>query len=312
MKKFSNKILLIAFVVLGGIFALSRIYRSPSLESNIDSELLAVDTSAVDEVRIRLADSTQEELKLVKEQGKWMIESGGRKASADKGSVLSMLGVLKELKPDRMVSRKEDKWDSYEVGSGGTQVLAFANGKKVADVKIGKTGFNQSQARGPYGGGGSPYTYVRLTDESDVYAVDGFLVSHFNRKFNDWRNKIFMKINKSEINKVNFNYPDSAFVLEKQDSVWKIGSTIVENSKVDSYLNKLQFKSLSEFADDFVQAAPAPLVVQFHGAAGPVATMRAWREGDDWIVGSSLQEGVYFKGGSAIKDVFVGKSAFTN
>jgi len=56
MKKLNNKILIGALVVLVGVFALSRWLRSPGLESNLRKQLLSLDTTNINEVRIKPAN----------------------------------------------------------------------------------------------------------------------------------------------------------------------------------------------------------------------------------------------------------------
>lgn len=308
MKKLSNKILLAVLIVLIGIFALSRVFRAPSLEGNLQKSLVQVDTATVDQVKILVGDTNQIVLK--REGGNWTVQSNGNQRAADRGSINSMLGTMKELVAERMVSRKKEKWDVYQVGEQGTRVTLLSSGSEKADVYIGKAGFNQGQRQSPYGGGGAPYTYVRLAGENDVYAVDGFLVSQFNRGYDDWRNKNFTRIRKEEVVSIRFNYPDTSFVLQKQDSVWRLDGEAIETNKVDTYLNKLQVKNLYEFADDFSPGGPSPMVVRFDGANGTVATIQGWVENERWVVTSNLQSNVYFDGTSTRKDLFPGRSQF--
>ncbi len=311
MKKLSNKILIITLVVLIGIFVLSRIFRSPSLESNLRKDLVQVDTSQVTEVRIQPAKEPTKELKLIKKGNKWRIIGDAREADAEAGTVESMLGVIKKLEAQRMVTRKKDKWETFEVGEASSRVMVFAGGDKQADFRVGKTGFNQGQG----GGLSGAYTYVRLTNEDEVYSSEGFIGSHFNRTFTEWRNKAFLKITRDDVTKIQFNYPDSSFVLEKRDSVWFAGDALANESKVTQYFSKIRFKNVSDFEDGFVQPGKSLLTLQIHGNGGPIATAQAWKKNEDeWVLTSTLQDGVYFLGKTSdvIKDIFPGRDWFTN
>ncbi len=151
---------------------------------------------------------------------------------------------------------------------------------------------------------------MRLSDEDEVYTVEGFLESSFNNSFNDWRDKTLLKLNKSDITKISFRYPaDSSFVLDKRDSVWFVGNEKAEPSKVEGLLNQFTSKYLNEFADGFMPSAQADVVLQIDGSAGSLATVEAWKAEPDWILTSSTQKGVYFssKGTSVINDVLVGR-----
>lgn len=310
MKKFSNKFLLIALAILIGIFVLSRVFRSSRLESNIRKELVKLDTARVTEVKIKSSATEGEELKLIKTGSIWKVVSGTKEAVTEPGVVSSMLGVAMNLNVQRLVSRKKEKWETFEVGENSTRVTIFDGDEKLADFRVGKFGFPQEQQQG--NGIQGMYTYVRLTNEDEVYTSEGFIASHFNRSFNQWRDKTFLKITQ-EVSRIDFIYPDSSFVLEKRDTIWYAGNVRALDSKVIQYLNKIKFRNISEFEDGIVQPGGTPVQLQIAGTAGVIATAEAWpKNEDDWILSSSFQDGVYFSGkrSGVIKEIFPGKDWF--
>jgi len=307
MKKYSNKVLIIALVVLIGIFVLSKVFRSPKLESNVRKELVTIDTAKITEVRLQPAKALGQEIKLIKSGKKWKLLSESKEAKVEAGTVESMLGVLMNLQAQRMVTRKKEKWDTFEVGENSTRVSVYADGKKLTDFRVGKTGFSQGQGQGISGA----YTYIRMMDEEEVYSAEGFIGSHFNRSFNDWRDKTFLRVNKEDVDRIEFVYPDSSFVLEKRDSTWFVGDHPASVSKVDGYFNKIRFKNVNEFEEGFVSAGDPLLKMNIVKTDGAQATAQAWiKTEEDWVLTSSFQEGVYFTGKTtgAIKDVFIGKN----
>jgi hypothetical protein len=184
----------------------------------------------------------------------------------------------------------------------------YAHGKKVADFHIGKLGLTPgSGGRMP----GGTYTYVRLSDENEVYTVDGFLEPTFNNSFNEWRDKTLLKLNKDDIVKLSFNYPaDSGFVATKRDSVWYVGNDLADPSKVDRVIQSFSSKYLTEFADGFTPKAAADAVIQVDGKSGNLVTLEGWKaENSEWVLSSSLQKGIYFssKGSSVITDILIGR-----
>ena len=94
--------------------------------------------------------------------------------------------------------------------------------------------------------------------------------------------------------KISFNYPDSGFVADKRESKWWIGNALADSIKLNSFLNQLEFKNASAFADDFAPARQPDISLNIDGAAGPLATVQAWKRDTDWVVSSTLQAGVYF------------------
>jgi len=306
MKKLSNKILLTGLVVLVGIFAASRFFRSPGLESNLRKNLLTLDTAKIDEIKILPSKERTEELRLVREGNLWKVIKGTRQEPASKSSVKNLLSSL-NMEAQQMVSRKKEKWEEFNVGNNSTHVTVFNEGNKLADFHVGKLGFTQSSG----GGFGGSYTYVRLSDEDQVYSVDGFLEPTFNSTFNDWRDKTLSKLNKEDVIKLSFNYPaDSGFVVEKRDSVWYTAADKVDPSKIENLLNLLAAKYASEFAEDFTPTSLPTATLQIDGKVGNLLRIEAWKKDEaEWILSSSHQKGIYFsvKGSSATKDVFVGR-----
>ncbi|MFM8832117.1 MAG: DUF4340 domain-containing protein, partial [Cytophagales bacterium] len=197
--------------------------------------------------------------------------------------------------------RKKDKWDTYQVGDGATQVSVLQAGK-TTEISFGKSTYSQ----------GGAYTYVRLSKEDEVYAIEGFIDSHFNRTYNDWRNKTLLKLNQADISKITFNYPaDSSFVLEKRDSVWFAGNVKAADAKVNSYVSQLSFKILNDFADGFSSAEKPTATLQIESKNGVLATVQGWKNGEQWILTSSTQSGVYFSCGQNVtKELMVGKLKF--
>ncbi len=308
MKKINNKILAIALLVLIGLFVVGKLFRSPQLESNLRKELVVLDTAKVTELRMMPANRKGEVVKITRQGKQWMLEKEGKKLLADETSVKSVLGLLQKIEAQRMVSRKKEKWDAYQVGESSTQVSVYYGTKLQADVRLGKSGFNQSNA-GMYGGGA--YTYVRLADEEEVYMVDGFLETTFSRPFNDWRNRSLMKVPRDLITKISFQYPaDSSFVLEKRDSVWLVNGAPADLPKVTNYLGNIALKNLSSFADDFLATGPPDVSVVVEGAGTTLATLEGWKRETDWVLRGSEQKEVYFSssGSTAEKDLLIGKN----
>lgn len=316
MKKLNNKTLIIILVVLVGIFALVRIFRTPTQRSNMRKELVSLDTATVTQIKLT-PKSESAELTFTREGKNWTLKKGDKTYNVEQSSVTSILGQLVKLTPQKMVSRKKEKWSDYQVGDSSTRVQVFAGSDAVADLKIGRIGFNQNPAQmqqQQYGGGGfgGGFTYVRVADEDEVYTVDGFLESSFNRQLNDFRNKTLIRINKDYLTKISFNYPDSGFVAENRDKKWWIGTVAADSNKMKAYLNQLGFKNATSFADDFVANRQPDLSLVVEGTTGTLATLQAWKRENDWVFASSQQANVYFssEGSGLFQTLFERKKNF--
>lgn len=305
MKKVSNKLLISILVILAAAFVLSRFFHSPGQESNLRKGLVKLDTARISEVRILPSSHREEEIKLVREGYRWKVTLGKQEAETDAGLVKSMLGMLVSVEAQRRVSHKKEKWEEFNVGEKGTRISVFENSSKKADFLVGKTGFAPATGGGFAGG----YTYFRLADENDVYAVDGFLESGFDRAFNDWRNKAFLRFRRGDVNKIFFNYPsDTGFVVEKRDSIWFIAHLGVNPSAMENYLNQISDKNLNEFAEGFVPPGQADVNIQISRNAGTAERVEGWKQDGKWILTSTLQRGIYFSSPeSAAKSILIGK-----
>jgi hypothetical protein len=317
MRKISNRILIIVLVALVGIFALARVFRAPRLEGNLRKELVRLDTAKVTEIRIQRSGPDSLPLSLKREGPRWFAEQQGRKYGIDPSSVKGVLGTLSLIQAERMASRRKDKWDNFNVGDNGTRVSVYTGDRAETELTIGKTGFNQARPdpNNPYGGFGGAYTYVRLTDEDEVYTVDGFLESTFARSLNDWRDKAFLRIARDKITKVTFIYPgDSSFVLEKQDTVWTAGGRAADKAKVEGWLNQLTYKNLNEFADSFNPLLATDASVVINAGEQVIGKVEAWKNGAEWVLRSALQPEVTFSsaGSSVARDLFIKADRFAS
>lgn len=301
MKNLNNKTLIIILIALAGIFVLVRLFRTPALESNLKKELVALDTSKVTLIKVWPGSEKGGELQFIKGSMRWTIKKGDKQYNLEQGSANSLLNYMVKLVPQKMATRKKEKWNDYQVGDSTTRVQFLAGNDVLADVHIGRVGFDQNamrqmQQQQQFGGGGmsGAFTYVRLDGEDEVYTVEGFLESSFNRSLNDWRDKALLRIKKDQVVKVSFHYPDSGFVADKRDKKWWIGNAPADSIKFNAYLNQLEFKNASAFADDFSPVRQPDISLNIDGANGPLATLQAWKREGDWVVASTHQAGVYF------------------
>jgi hypothetical protein len=298
MKQLNNKVLIITLLLLVAAFVLTRLFRSPGRERNLDADLLKVDTAGITEVRLYPANEQRKEIRLAKDGKHWKATRETLTANAETSAVNSLLSTLASLKPERIVSRKKEKWDTYNTGdSTGTRVAVFRGGDALASLVVGKES------------GG--LTYMRPAGEDEVYAVDGYLSTVFDKQFNNWRDRSFLRLERDRITKISFNYPaDSGFVAEKKDNIWMIGTEKADSAAIENYLNQVRSKDLSAFADDFSAPASPDVTISVESKTAPLATIKGWKRSFyQWILTSDRQPGVYFtdEGPVAAKELFIGK-----
>lgn len=279
MKQLNNRTLLFVLIGLAVLLVLTRVFRSPAREKNIETGVLQVDTTLLKKIVLAPATENRKQLTLALNNKQWKVSRDNKEASADHYKIRRMLSQLASMKVDRIVSRKRDKWDEYEVSdSTGTDVIVNTGGKDVT-IKIGKSSGNS--------------TYVRKLDDDAVYAVSNFQAYHFNQKFNDWRVDTFVEQKKENVTRIAFNYPDSGFVLTKKDNVWMLGDAKADSAKVESYLNKLSFQRMDTFVDDFTP--PGKPDVSINVDSDHPVILQGWKDPSGHWMLSGIQKDVYFK-----------------
>lgn len=241
----NNKLLLIVFLVLLGVYGLTKVF-SGKKDQSFKTELIAIDTSAVNQIIINTKGPETEEITLKKEGENWIASNGQLNVKAPANVVSSILGNLVLIKTKRVAANKPEKWTEYELDEGqATRVQVFKDEKLMEDFLVGRFSFNQQTRSG--------ISFIRLNGENEVYAVDGFQTLTFGQGFDSYRNKEIVKMT-PEMNITEFAYesPDTTLKFFLANDTWTVNGTIpLDSTKVGNYLNVLRNVSGTEFADDF-------------------------------------------------------------
>lgn len=290
MKKINNKTLLFVLVALAAIYLTLKFFRG-SRDTNLPETLVQVDTAAVTEIKIYPKENNFEEISLVREGKKWNVKEKNKTSATDNSAVPSLLATF-PIKPLQLVSKSRDKWKEYQVSDTSTRVKVMKGSEVLADFRVGSIGFLPTQ--GQQFGAGNVFTHVRNSDDNKTYTVQGFLEPTFNKAYNDWRDKTFLKVTKSEITKVDIHYPlDSGFVLQKADKKWIIGKDLADSAKVASYLSQLENLRAMKYQDETPANSP-DITIQIFGGINELANIKAWRKEKEWTLQSSQRSDVYF------------------
>jgi hypothetical protein len=299
MKKNTNKLLLVVFFALVSVYSVTKIFRSPALESNLEAEAFRIDTAKIATIKFKGRASEGAEMTLTKNADNWVIQQGKKTAAAQEDEVNNLLNALSSLRPERIVTRKEERWQTYEVDdSAAVQLVAYNdNMDELANWHIGKESAGS--------------TFVRIADDDEVYALEGSLRNHVEKKYNDWRDKTFLRLEKTSINEITFQYPaDSGFVLRKDGDVWLIGESKADSAKVEHYLRKAQSLDIDTFADGQPRGNDPEFIITLRGDRPEPIVVNGWRNQNQYVLESSLQKGVYFLDSSITKDLFVSRKTF--
>jgi hypothetical protein len=241
----------------------------------------------------------------------WYVSQGDVTSRTEPRAVHYMMAQIEEISPDRLGSNDPKDWKQYNVNDSlGTRVVFLYDKDTVVDVIVGRFSYIPQQKQG--------ISYVRLSGQKEVYAVDGFLSMNIAEEFDNWRDKKIMPGDYPTWTKLTFTYPaDSGFSIKKDsDEEWTSGdgadidslTTIntvkeISNQNYGSFINKFDTNGKqalftlrvegSDFSPTLIKAYPADSINRY-------------------ALTSTLNPGSYFSGnkGGMFSKIFRSKSSF--
>jgi len=240
----NNKNLFIILLGLLGLWGINHFLSSKN-QGSFKTELVALDTAAVSRIVTYPKSENGAEITLKREENGWIATRGNQNVQAMSNSVNGILGILSTIKTKRVAAKSAEKWAEYEVDEGnGTRVVAYENGKQIADFIVGRFNFNQ-QAR-------TASSYVRLNGEDEVYEVDVFLSMSVGQGFDSYRDKTIIKINAADVTEFTLRDGDILATIAKTANGFTMNDeTVLDSTKVATYLSQIATLSGTAFADDF-------------------------------------------------------------
>jgi len=292
-------IAVLGILILG--YAGLRFFKNTNRSSSFRAELVTIDTSKVDKLVILKGGDSFE---VLKEQSGWKVMIGNNKtAEASSVSVRNAMISLLGIKPNRIATRDPEKWSDYQTDSSGTRVQVFEGNNNVLDLIIGRFGMRGNQQF---------HTFVRLSEDNEVYAADNFMGMTFPSDPAGYRNTNFLQTNIDSISQVVFRYPgDSSFILKRADEKWQVGVKFADSTNVLDYLSNLRFVTNSNFVDDI---EPAALInptfsIEINGNSSESVLAEAFSHPKyGYILHSSENPKSYFSDNSLAEKIFIKQS----
>jgi Domain of unknown function (DUF4340) len=300
--RFNNRRLLILLSVLAAVLILTMLLKIPKEKATFISSIASFDTASVSRIILNNRISNGNTVEFDRRNGKWTVQQGNIVSATQEGAVENLFGEVLNIRPQSLAAVDKSKWKEFDLTDSLATRIKFLNsrGKVLADIMIGKLDLKQSDKPiGGYSGNNVQITsYVRPYNSNEVYAVDGLLQFSFNIKFDDWRDKTFIRTVKNDITDIRFIYPaDSSYNLNRKDSVWYSGSVKADSSCIAEYLNSLALMNGQEIKDGF-KPASAPvyqLLIEGGNSLKLSVNCYAGENTSEFILNSSLNPDVYFK-----------------
>ena len=289
----NNKKLLLIFLGLLGIYLISQYGFKPKTRS-FKTELIQIDTTNVNSIFLYPKNDNHEEIILKKEGTDWIASQGNITTKANQGAITSLLKSLSLIQTKRVAAKNAEKWKDYEVEeSNGSRIKVYADSELLEDFIVGRFNFNQQTRQG--------ISYVRLTNEKEVYAVDGFLSMTMGQGFDAYRNRQLLAIKPADITHISIDTEGLTETYSKIGNEWSSNGNPIDSAQMATYLNGLQYLSGSEFVDDFDELQANSLRYQTVSLEGNnmsepvlVTVYRDTSRTPPFIIQSSINSDSYF------------------
>lgn len=166
-------------------------------------------------------------------------ETPGRWFRADRSRVSGALGNFGGLAEGVVVSSNEDKRRLYRVEATGVRVKLFdRNGELIDDIIVGKNGPDLASS------------YVRRSNEDEVYLLDRSISGVFTPFVQDWRDRKLWILKPEEIVAISIDSKDGSFSARKdRDGKWIDASGGIEPDQEG--MNDIATKLLRVNAEGF-------------------------------------------------------------
>ncbi len=251
-------------------------------------ELEKINVSDVDRIEIKKDKGS---ILLVKTDEFWFV--GKEKYKSDSGLVSKLLNTISDLKLTTLISSKED-FGRYELDEKKRiEVIAYKKDKILRSFQIGKTASSYS------------HTFVKIAKNNSVYHAEGNIKYDFDKKSDDFRDKLALKLNMNEIKKIEISSGSkkasfSKLVVKdttdpkKKDAtveVWKDAKNMeIKKSYMDSFFSELKLLKCSEYIKDKAKKdfSNPDYSIKFYGK--DEGHLKMYKSGDDYIFDSSQNE----------------------
>lgn len=302
-KKVSSGVLIIVLAVLMIAYLIVKYSRSD--DRTFKDKVLTVDPASVTQIIIDDPKSQQEAVSLWKTGDKWMVKVNNRDYTADTNVVKNMLKILSDMPTKRFAGKGSEAIVKYEVAdTSGTLVTLKANEKKVAELLVGKFSYNvpkdqQQQMQGGRQPRGEMTSYVRIPDDKEVYAVDGYLKMTFSGKTDSYRYKSLSGVNPADINRITVREPGNAKVYENTTGKWTLNGAPADSVSVARFRSTLARLSGSKFYETDGAPSVASHSLTIEGNNFSPVEIQAYPVADtnvNYVISSSANPGSYFNG----------------
>lgn len=318
-KRLNLKVLLVIFIALLAVFLITKMIENKKGERSFRKDLVTVSIDDVDRLFFIPEPLNGREIDLIKGAQGWSVVADGITYNADGSVIENLINSLISMKPERVAATTKSKWKEYQVDdSTGIRVTLFGDGDELADLFIGKFSYQPQESSNPYQQQqqGKMTSYVRLDDDKEIYAVEGFLKMSFQSDIKNLRLRSLANTKKEDIARVEFTYPgDTSFTLSRMGTQFMIDGIMTDSTVTDKYLTALARLGSMDFVDNvsFDFSNPVYKLVIESNSIPPIEIKAYVADtANKFVITSSINPGSFFSGGKSdlFGKAFVAKSGF--
>ncbi|MCA9728677.1 MAG: DUF4340 domain-containing protein [Candidatus Eisenbacteria bacterium] len=236
----------VILVILGVVATLTESNRKKQWKPAGNKLFPAYEADRVDQIDI---DKGNLHVALAKKNGQWVVATE-KGMPADTSLVNSILGSMRGLSSDDLVSTKGESHAALEVDSTGVNVDIKGGGQDLAHLIVGKPGPDYMS------------TYIRPTGQDNVYRVPVYLRTQVDRGDQTWRNKTVLKLAKEDLASYTTQDSSGTVTVEQTDGEWKMTAPregAVRQDLLPILLQSLTNITARDFADSISSLADVGL-----------------------------------------------------
>jgi len=307
-RKKNNRTLLIVFAVLLVAFLVVEGVKLTRGERTFRDDIIEYEADQISKITFNTKGPVAVAVELYKEDTTWKLKAGGKEYAADQEMANGIAGELAYITPERLVANKKDLWKDYDVtDSAGTRLTIYGPKKAKTELVIGRFSYNQSTRQ--------PVTFLRIGNDNEVFAVEGYLAMTFGRDINGLRDKNLFKGNQNDITKITFTYPaDSSYELTRDGLKWMVAGVPADSMKTVRFMSEVTYLVGSDFRDDFQVSAAGPELykMKIEGINIKPVDIVVYQDAAGQVVHSTENPSSYFSSqrDNLVQRIFKGKGFF--
>ena len=302
-KKISSKVLIIVLIVLMAIYLVVRF--TGSNDRTFKEKVLDFDMASVTQILVSDPKNMDQAVDLRFTGDKWVVKVEGVDYPADSNTVSGVLKQLSNLPTKRFAGKGKDIWAKYELTDTiAPRITLKAGSKIVADLYIGKFSYNMpkgtpQQLQSRQQQRGETTTFVRLADDKDVYAVDGFLKMSIGSNVDAYRMRALTNVVPTDITRIEIGEQGISKVIEKQDGRWTVNGQPADSAQMARFSSTLARLTGSMFVNEKPGQTFPSHTMKIEGNNFNPVEVQAFPVADtniSFIISSSANPGTYFNG----------------